>query len=177
MSEREARSYGYVESPWRSTDVHLRSAPYPVEPLDLGGPSEEDLAAEQAEVDRIRASRPPKQRGAALTWVLVILVVVILITVAVVIYIVLTRPKTVVATTAGLGESCATLPCMSGLLCQGGFCKSQLHGPCSSNGTCVTGLVCSGGQCLAGLFQDCSTNEDCAPGLVCGASGQCVTAS
>jgi nitrate reductase NapE component len=170
--------------PRTSRDTHLRVGPHPVTPL--GSSSEEQEETSEIEDEQLLdvglSAEEVKNSSTAVTFLVIVAIIVIVLAVAVVGYLlykdkIIFAPATPTTTiVAELGQSCTTLPCASPLICQGGVCVGQLHGPCSSNATCVTGNTCFENQCLGGPNQRCDTNSDCEPGLVC-STNTCVAAS
>jgi hypothetical protein len=167
----------YDDDPWVSTSTHLRASPQLVEPLGTSALDEEELEIEEKDaLTDLALTPPPRTRlTPGLIALIVVAVIVVLVAIGLLIYylvrnVQLTNANNGPPIVATLGESCASLPCVTPLICQQGICVGSLHGPCFGNSTCQTGEVCSGGQCFAGLFQRCQFNEDCAPGLTCSLS-------
>jgi hypothetical protein len=184
MVDRDLTEASYLSAnlrrPRYSSDVHLRQKPYEVEPLGTSGADEEELVIREEELLEEAALTEPSRRsytGLIIAWI--VLGIIILVVIGVGLYLFYRSRQQTISnqppTTANLGESCTTLPCVSPLLCETGVCKSDLNGPCFGNPTCRQGLVCVSGQCLGGLFQTCENNIECDPTLVC-LQGRCIQA-
>lgn len=79
---------------------------------------------------------------------------------------------------AGVGESCARLPCVDGAECVDGTCRATA-GPgdvCGATTPCAWGLLCEGGACVGGRALEgewCPAGVEgaCAEGLGCSPEG------
>ena len=99
--------------------------------------------------------------------VIAVIVTVVLGVVLFLIYYFLLRPSPVVA--SQLGGSCSsTVPCSTGLVCNGGVCLATAGGACSSTTQCASPSQCgSSGTCVNSLNQPCQNSTNCNTNLSC----------
>lgn len=78
-----------------------------------------------------------------------------------------TPPPTTLLTVSGFNQSCSTLiPCATGLTCQGGICKRDLGGSCTTLNDCTTAAnACVNGVCSVIQTSGLNGPAPCGTGL------------